>query len=414
MAPDGFVGLVLEFARVLFCSGQSTNQVVDAAERMGRSVGLNLQLRPRWGELHLYVAGSDQRSSLNVTAVPAGLDMNRVISATHVAYELGLKRMTPAAAREAIEAISHSVPSPIWLFALAAGAAAVSLSVIYGVQHFLETVMIFASAAMGAVMRRWLARKSTNALVQPFCAALLAGAIGALAVKLDLSASLRLVAISPCMVLVPGPHILNGAFDLIDNRIHLGAARLLFAAMIVLAIAAGLLLGLAIPGVSLPVEARGYEVPLWHDVIAAGVAAAGFSIFFSTPARLLVFPVAAGMIAHALRTFGITALGLDVPTGALVACAFVGLVLTPLTRRQHLPFASVAFASVVSLMPGIYFFRMASGLVQIAHGAPGASLVVPETIGDAVTAFMVMMAMTVGLIVPKAVIDHLLGRDGEV
>jgi len=34
--------------------------------------------------------------------------------------------------------------------------------------------------------------------------------IGGLAVRYDLSSSLRLVAVCPCMVMVPGPHFLNG------------------------------------------------------------------------------------------------------------------------------------------------------------------------------------------------------------
>ncbi len=43
--------------------------------------------------------------------------------------------------------------------------------------------------------------------------------IGALAVRYNLSSSLRLVAVCPCMILVPGPHVLNGAMDLIAARI---------------------------------------------------------------------------------------------------------------------------------------------------------------------------------------------------
>ena len=62
-------------------------------------------------------------------------------------------------------------------------------------------------------LRRGLARYSANVFLQPFCAALLAGMVGALAVRYQLSSSLRLVAVCPCMVLVPGPHFLNGAID---------------------------------------------------------------------------------------------------------------------------------------------------------------------------------------------------------
>jgi hypothetical protein len=40
------------------------------------------------------------------------------------------------------------------------------------------------------------------------------------------------------MVLVPGPHILNGAIDLARTRIALGIARLTYASVIVLLICA--------------------------------------------------------------------------------------------------------------------------------------------------------------------------------
>ena len=72
------------------------------------------------------------------------------------------------------------------------------------------------------MLRRTIGRYSTNALLQPLCAALLAGIIGAIAVRYELSSSLRLVAVCPCMILVPGPHVLNGMLDLAAAHIHLG------------------------------------------------------------------------------------------------------------------------------------------------------------------------------------------------
>jgi uncharacterized membrane protein YjjP (DUF1212 family) len=103
---------------------------------------------------------------------------------------------------------------------------------IFGVHHLKAVVLTMVSAAAGAVLRRILARYSANTLLQPLCAALLAGMIGALAVRYNLSSSLRLVAVCPCVILVPGPHVLNGAMDLIAARINLGASRLVHATLL--------------------------------------------------------------------------------------------------------------------------------------------------------------------------------------
>jgi uncharacterized membrane protein YjjB (DUF3815 family) len=209
------------------------------------------------------------------------------------------------------------------------------------------------------------------------------------------------------MVLVPGPHFLTGALDLINGRISLGAARLIYAGLIVVAILAGLLLGLALLGVSLPTDPTGRAIPLWQDVIAAGVAVAAYSVFFSTPLYMLPWPVAVGMFAHALRWAATTQFGFGAATGALVACVAVALILTPVSRRTHMPFGAIGFASVVSMMPGVYLFRMASGLLQIASGSPTTLDMLSATTADGLIAAMIILAMSFGLIVPKLAVDYL-------
>jgi uncharacterized membrane protein YjjP (DUF1212 family) len=396
--------LLLAFGRVLFVNGQSTERIVAAVEKLARTRGFRVEVMPRWGELQVEVRDQYGRLFSQVEN-PTGVDMQRVAAAISTIENVEAGRLAPDSAVPAINAIAKAPLHPTWLFALAAAAGAVALAVVYGIEHLAAAGLILVSAAAGAVVRRALARRTANVFVQPLCAALLAGIIGGLAVRCDLSSSLRLVAVCPCMVLVPGPHLLNGVLDLVNGRIHLGAARLLYALLVVVAISAGLLFGLAIMGVSLPVDPTGRPVPLWQDVLAAGVAVFAFSVFFSMPLRMLAWPLAIGMLAHALRWAAVSVLGMGVATGALAACFVGGAILTPVSLRRHMPFAAIGFASVVSLMPGTYIFRMASGLVQIAGALPTTPALLSEIVANGVTALMIILAMSVGLILPKMLIE---------
>jgi uncharacterized membrane protein YjjP (DUF1212 family) len=401
------LALLAAVAKLLFADGETTRRMIVGVERLGAALGVDVAVLPRWGALTLRVDDSNAPLLDSIAAEPLGVDMTKVSATNELIDKVCDDRLGADALRPALDLIRHLPPVSLARFVLLTAAGAAALGVIFGASHWFTLVLIAFSAGAGALLRRWLAGLSTNPFVQPFCAALLAGVVGAIVVRLQLSSLMRLVAVCPCMVLVPGAHFLNGAIDLARARIALGACRVGYACLITLVISAGLLVGLSLAGVDLPVSPPVPAVPLGYDVIAAGVAVAAYGTFFAMPWRMLPIPIVIGMLAHALRWLAIGMVGASAEAGALIACLAVGIIVTPVADRLRMPFAAFAFASVVSLIPGVFLFRMAGGLLSLIRaGSAASSELLLGTIVDGATALLIILAMAFGLIVPKMCIEY--------
>jgi uncharacterized membrane protein YjjP (DUF1212 family) len=400
---------LLAAAALLYANGQSTPMTQTAVERLNRGLGLDAVVVPTWSMLTLTANGS-RNTVLTAAVSPTVINMRRVASMMAVIDRAQDGPLDPARVARGVTEAGAQPFSGTVAFTIACATGAAALSVIYGASHPLAILLVAVAAAGGGLLRRWLGAVSAGPLVQVFAAATLAGAVGAAAAHLDLGSSAAVVATCPAMVLVPGPHVLNGALDLLDLRVSLGLARLAFGMMLLTAIGAGLILGLHAGGQMLAVTAPSSSAPLLIDVLAAGVAAASYPVYFSMPWRLIGWPVAGGMLAHAVHWYAL-ALGATLALAAFLSCLLVGLLMVPISHYKRIPFAGIGFAAVVALVPGVFVFRTLSGFVEFANH-PSAQLLSAAS-AELIGATIIVSGMALGLALPMHVYSGLLERRGS-
>src|SRR4051812_7775779 len=235
------VDIVMDAAVLLHLNGQSTNMTMTAVDRLNRGLGTTSTLIPSWASLLLV----GPEVSTRVAAVsPTGISMRRVATAMTIIDKAQDGPLDRDAVRKGLAAAHRESVSNTLIFSGACATGAGALAVIFGAQHPPPGLIAAGSAALGGLARRGLAPVGAGILTQGFAAALIAGLIGVTAAHLRVDGALGLVVLCPAMVLVPGPHILNGALDLLALRVTLGIGRLGYAALILAAVAAGLIVGL--------------------------------------------------------------------------------------------------------------------------------------------------------------------------
>ena len=288
-------------ARLLLEYNVRSKSLERAIDRIARHVGVNVQTVVGYREVTLVLA--DGRG-LHARAPELRINVAVSAGALNVIDELCLDRIGLDEATKSLETLERLAPRHRrWvvaaLFGLAASAIAWLLRADWG-----AIVVSGLSSAVGLIARQELARRPVILFAQPFAAGLIGAAIGGLAIRLGWTATPGFCLIVPALMLVPGPHLINSVYDMLDNHMQTGICRLGLATGILIATALGVVLGgwLTLGPATLstsPSEAMRLTLPL--DMALAGVAACGFGAFYNAPWRVLWVSILCGMVGHGLR-----------------------------------------------------------------------------------------------------------------
>jgi uncharacterized membrane protein YjjP (DUF1212 family) len=361
-------------------------------ERIARHLGINLQTIVGYREVTLTLA--DGRS---LQARVPELRINVAVSAgaLHVLDELCLDRIGLDQATRSLEALERVAPRHgrlvvALLFGLAAAAIAWLLRADWG-----AIAASGVSSALGLVVRQEMAKRSVNLFAQPFVAGLIGAALGGLATRQGWTETPGFCLIVPALMLVPGPHLINGVHDILENHMQTGGCRLGLATSILVATALGVALGAWVtlgPATvsTMPSEATPLTLPL--DAALAGMAACGFGALYNAPWRVLWVSILCGVVGHGLRYVYLDHMSVEIAT--LFACLAIGLIANVAADRLRLPFSALAFAGAVPMMPGVFIYQSIAGALRLS----AAGTVVDPTLASTTLALSFKSVFVVGAI----------------
>jgi uncharacterized membrane protein YjjP (DUF1212 family) len=298
-----------------------------------------------------------------------------------------------------------------WLACVALGAAAACLARLLGADGG-GLAVVGVATAVGLFARQELGRLHFSLLALPFTAALIGAVAGGLAVRLGWTRSPDLAVVVPALMVIPGPHLINGLLDLIDNHLPMSLARLGLAAGILLAGAAGVAHGaeLSLPDLAAPDRpADPGRLTFITDAALAGVVTCGFAVFYNTTWRVLGMATVGGMTGHGVRFLALEA-GAGLLAATVLGGLTVGAIAALLARRFRTPVAVIAFAGAVTMIPGLSLYRALAGALWLAR-LPDLTDAgsVTATLSNALQAGLVIGGLTLGLAVGASAVLALVG-----
>jgi uncharacterized membrane protein YjjB (DUF3815 family) len=112
-----------------------------------------------------------------------------------------------------------------------------------------------------------------------------------------------------------------------------------------------------------------------------------------------------GMAGHGSRYLALEA-GCRLEVATFIGGLAVGIVAAFIVRSQKVPFAVVAFAGAVTMMPGIQIYRTLGGVLRLARWKESAEQsMIASFLGNASQACLVVAALALGLIVAERAVS---------
>lgn len=241
--------IALRAGQLLLENGAETWRVEETVHRLGTALGaewLDIYVTPT-GIIISTIAAHEHRTRIR-RVVGLGVDLSKVGALVELSRRAVAGQATRADVRERLEQIAAAQRAyPLWLVVLLVAIACAGFAALSGA-GLAEFVLTVLAAGLGMIVRLWLNRIFASPLLTTVISALVAVTTAILSSRLIACPRPDLVIISSVLFLLPGVPMINAIGDLINGDLVSGLARGAQAALVLAALALGMVLGLALLG----------------------------------------------------------------------------------------------------------------------------------------------------------------------
>mgnify|MGYP000913102415 CR=1 FL=1 len=247
-----FADMILDVSILLLESGAHCERINRNVQRIAKSSNYNVEMLMSFTAISVSVTDKDQpRHTIteNKSVKHHGVHYGALTGTSLLTWKLADGEIAIDEMERELENIKTTTKYPIWLVRLSIGVACGCLCLLAG-GNWLDTLFAFFASGIGLTVKQEMVKRHFNLMISILCSAFATTLIASISVLSEYRFSPESSVATAVLFLIPGVPLINSIIDLLEGYIPIGLARGAFGGFILLCIAVGMFLSMALTGIN--------------------------------------------------------------------------------------------------------------------------------------------------------------------
>lgn len=246
-----FTDVVLEVSTLLLESGAHCERINRNIHRIALNSGYDVDMLLSFTAVSISVTNQQTRESItgNKRVNHHGVHYGILAKASTYTWQVADRIITLNEFRNLLPQLKATPRYPLWLIRLFIGIACGALCFLAG-GNWIDASIVLVASSCGLIVRQELVKRQFNLMISIVCSAFVTTTIAGMDTLYDLGKSPQAAIATAVLFLIPGVPLINSIIDFLEGYIPTGLARGMLGAFILLCIAVGMSLSLALIGIN--------------------------------------------------------------------------------------------------------------------------------------------------------------------